>query len=401
MGGNAKILKKDGSVIEADKFDLLKVDRKTFFEAYVNAFKALNKGFYKKYKKYLWIDENKLIDGSVFNGSTSWIFSNKVSDEDVIKYKRFVGDVDIVVSDEIKEEVSDYLESIEGKQLTNNIEFVGVASKLSMGETTIVILKGTWGDYSCALQVDFEFLKVDNKGTVDEWSKFARSSSFEDMKKGNGIKGVLHKYLISSLIGAISTRDDIIIVTNKSTPEKYKEKKLKSLPKLLKFSVAKGARVAYELQHNEDGSVWTIDGKDVYKEIAVKDSKFANTVKEIYKLAFDRLEDNPEDEKKMWSFVGLIDLMKKYLSKEDLQLTYDRFIDFLWDKNSQEIDQNNIESDFQVKNAGFIYFKDNTNIKDSKNALKMAEKYYNELKKKYSIKENFSNYRKFKQLIRG
>ena len=77
-----------------------------------------------------------------------------------------------------------------------------------------------------------------------------------------GVKAVHHKYLIRALVGGASVRDDIVIATPSSTPDNIKLTSSKShaLPRMLKFSVGKGIRIAYEPMLDDKGKIIEING---------------------------------------------------------------------------------------------------------------------------------------------
>jgi hypothetical protein len=394
MGGNATFIHSDGTQTSAEKIDMVQTGRKEFTSKFIVLFKELNKQFFKKNKIKLWQDESKLVSGEMFNGSTSFIFDDKISDEELLKYKKSSGDLDVIVPEHLKQELFSFLEPLQGKEIVKDITFVGITNAKTFGETIICIFSATFGDYKVMAQVDFELLPVDEKGTPNQWALFSHSSSFDDAKIG--VKGVGHKYLIQSIIGAASVRDDIVVVTNKSTIEKPRLKKLDGLPRMLKFSVGRGVRIAYQIMHNKDGSVFQIDGKDVYREMKTTESEFATVVSDIYKLVFQRLEGNSEDEKLFWSMKGVADLINKHLSKQDTERTMSRLIDMLWGlgqgaRSGQQLEDRNPEWDFELKNGIYSYLvKTLKHYKHTPKIDTQIKDYYNNFKVKGAVSESLS-----------
>jgi len=391
MGGNVTgINKKSGEQTRAEKIPLKKIGRRNFIKKYIDIFKEINKIFYKEHGIKIWLKEENISNGLQFNGSTSYIFDQSIPDEEIEKYKESAGDLDIIVPEGLKEQLWNTLDKLEGKEIIKNVWYMGSNKPTisSIGEQINCVFKVKFDEYYINSQVDFEFLPTEKDGaTPTEWAKFSHNSSFEDAKAG--IKAVHHKYLIQAIIGGASIRDDVVIVTKASKPEKYKIAKLKGgdLPRFLKFNVKSGVRSAYELQHLEDGSVWQIDGKDVYKEIPTKDSTYENAVAEIYKLTFGRLEDNPQDIKYFNSFVGIIKLMKKYLNKKQIENTHKRYVDKLWltstsrdgkPQGVQVLERDDPEADYNVKISGYNYFCKELKLKPN---TKQIEKYYKDFDK--------------------
>jgi len=379
MGGNVVgINKKTGVEVDAEKIPLGVVGRSEFVDKFNKVFIGLNKLFSKKYKSKLWVDEKKLFSGELFNGSTSYIFDTNLSSEEILKHKQFAGDIDIIVPEQYKEELWTLLDSLEGEEIIKDVVYHGSNKPTikSIGEQINSVFIATFGDRKIAVQVDFEFLEVADDGTPSEWAKFSHSSSFEDAKAG--IKAVHHKFLLQAIIGGASVRDDIVIVTPSSTPEKLRFKKMTDLPRMLKFSVGRGIRTAYELMYDLDGNVIQHDGKDVYREIPSKTSEYETVVANIYKLAFKRLEDDSNDVKLFGSFVGLVELMRKYLDKKEIERTMVRYTEKLWGTKglrAQELESHDKKLDFDVKYSGFQYISKKLNYK--KSVEKNLDMYYN------------------------
>lgn len=405
MGGNATFIKGDGTLVPAEKIDLIKTTRKGFTDKFVKAFKKINSLYAKAYKEKLWVDESKLVTGELFNGSTSYIFDDSIPDDELIKYKKSSGDLDVIVPEESKDNLFKLLMKLEGKEIVKDITFVGVTNAKTFGDTLICILAATFGDYKVMAQVDFELLPVEKEsGTPEEWARFSHSSSFDDAKIG--VKGVGHKYLIQAIIGGASVREDIVIATPSSKPGKVKLKKMNGdLPRMLKFSVGKGVRVAYEPMHNEDGSPLIMDGKEVYREIPSKGADSVTMVREIYKLVFQRLETNKKDEKLFWSMKGVVDLMNKFLTQKEVDRTMTRLIDMLWgmggsSRAGQQLEDRNPEWDFQVKNGIYSYVAKTLKLyKHTKAIDKQIDKYYKEkFVVKGAVKESVESFKHYLEL---
>jgi len=344
------------------------------------------------------VNEKNLENGLQFNGSTSYIFDQTIPDDEILKYKESAGDLDIIVPEGLKTEVWTMLDKLEGKEIIKGVTYVGSnkATVSAIGEQINSVFKVDFNGTIVSAQCDFEFLPVDQKGVPSEWAKFSHSSSFEDAKAG--VKAVHHKYLIQSLVGGASIRDDIVIVTKTANITNYEKKikKMNDLPRMLKFSVGKGIGQAYELMHDSDGNVLKIDGKDVYREMKPEERSYETTVKEIYKLSFARLEDNPQDIKKFNSFVGVVELMKKYLNKKQIDATHKRYVEKLWSTREskkksghvvsvgQSLERGDAEADYAVKISGYNYFIKELGLKPDKKAIDI---YYKNFEQK-DVKES-------------
>lgn len=374
MGGNVTaIIKHNGQETRAEKIPVKDIGRKEFITTFIKVFKELNKIFKKEHGVALWLKEKNLENGLQYNGSTSYIFDPSIDDIELIKHKETAGDIDIIVPDGFKEELWNTLDKLEGKEIMKGVYYMGSNKPTvsSIGEQINCVFVVDFKGRKVAAQVDFEFLPMESdNATPTEWAKFSHSSSFEDAKAG--VKAVHHKYLIQALVGGASMRDDIVIATPSSTPVKIKLKKMKEgdIPRMLKFSVGRGIGVAYEIMRDENGNVIQMDGKDVYREMKPAERTYETVVGEIYKLAFGRLEDHPEDVRLFNSFVGVIQLMKKYLNKKQIDATHKRYVEKLWQyKIAQVLERGNAEADYAVKISGYNYFLKEMKLKADQKSI--------------------------------
>lgn len=388
-GGNVTAMMKDGTATPAEKIPVAKIGRSQFMARMRDFFKAFNKEFKKETGKVIWANEDDIMSGFVFNGSTSFIMDPSLSDEEVVKVKQSAGDLDITVPEELKEDVWNFLDKREGKEIIPGVRYMGSNKPTvqSIGEQINTVFLCDFNGVRCNCQVDFEFLPYENNKPT-EWAKFSHSSSFEDAKAQ--IKAVHHKYLIRAMIGGASLRKDIIICTDKSTPDNIKLSKSKEHlePRMLKFSVGRGVRVAYEPLLDANGQQVYMDDKKVFKAIPTSKSDFITSVAGIFKVAFG--DPDPSDINRFNSFVGVVALMKKYLTKEQIKQTMARYMDLLWSNkpHAQELEVGNPQLDFEVKNSGYQYIIKQLKIKDT--SAKMVDAYYKDYgQRKSPMQESF------------
>lgn len=375
MGGNVTATnKKTGQNIKADKIDLVKADRQEFIKKFTEAFKKINDLYTKKYKQPLWVKQSRLDTNELYNGSTSYIFDQSISDQELLKYKKSAGDLDIIVPEESKENLWNLLDSLEGKEIVPGIEYHG-NNKLtisSIGEQINCLFIAQFGDYKALAQVDFEFLEVDEEGAPNEMAKFGHSSTFEDAK--NQVKAVHHKYLIRAMSGSLDVRPNIGIMMKSG---KISGAKGADVARMLKFNLNKGISVAYERVLDEEGRPLVMDGKDIYREIPTSDRSYAATVREMVRLCF-KVDPEDVDEKLFWSFVGILQLIKKYVKdKKTIQSIHDRYIELLFGVKGQKgqvLEVGNKDLDYQVKISGYNRFCKDLGIKPD---MKAVEAYYN------------------------
>lgn len=373
MGGNVTALnKKTGVNIKAEKIDLVKASRQEFIKKFTAAFKQINALYTKKYKAPLWIKETRLDTNELYNGSTSYIFDQSISDEEILKYKTSAGDLDIIVPEEAKENLWKLLDSLEGKEIVPGIEYHGNNKHTisSIGEQINCLFIAEFGEYKALAQVDFEFLQVDEEGAPNEMAKFGHSSTFVDAK--NSVKAVHHKYLIRAMSGALDVRKNIGIMTKTG---KISKAAGSDVARMLKFDLNKGISVAYERVMDDNGKPLVLDGKDIYREIPTSDRSYAATVKEMVRLCFS-VEPEDVDEKLFWSFVGILELIKKYVDKKHINDIHDRYKQLMFGikgQKGQVLEVGNADLDYQVKISGYNRFCKDLGIKPD---TKMVEEYY-------------------------
>jgi hypothetical protein len=372
MGGNVTgINKKTGEAIKADKIDLVKADRQEFIKKFTAMFKQINKLYKKKFKEPLWVKESRLDTNELYNGSTSYIFDQKISDKELLTHKKSAGDLDIIVPVSTKENLWTLLDELEGKEIVPGIKYHGSNKPTisSIGEQINTLFVAQFGDYKALAQVDFEFLSVDADGKPNEIAKFGHSSSFEDAK--NKVKAVHHKYLIRAMSGSLDVRENIGIMTKSG---KISKAKGSDVARMLKFDLNKGISVAYDrVMDEETGKPLVIDGKDIYREVPAKDRSHAATVKEMVKLCFNV---NPEDvdETKFWSFIGILELIKKYIKdKKVINNIHSRYLELLYATKGQPgqvLEVGNPTLDYEVKIGGYDKFCDELKLKKNEKAIK-------------------------------
>lgn len=387
MGGNSSVISKTGELVPAQKIRMDKVGRNNFTTEYLKVLEILDKKFKTKYKKSLFHDFNTVKSGTSFNGSSCTLFNPNVSDEEYIKYKKTTGDVDVIVPEEVGEDLYNLLRDIQGDKITPITEFVGILQKTwsAVGGTIIAVFKTEFKDCVSYPQIDFELLEHKD-GIPSAWSKFSKSSDWGDVRLG--IKGFHHKFLISAIAGSISMKPDIVIATPSSTCDKLKlvsGQKAKEIPRMIKFGVERGVRTAaYEPLLDNDGKQCTINGKHVYKEKNSKTDIYETDLDKIFVILFGEPKDK-SDVDKMWSFTGLIELVKKYFPHSLQQTVLNRYLEMLWGSGRQAIEMNN-EDDYNVKKAAFEFLRKELKGKVSDKEVQSLIKSY------YKMNESFKSY---------
>jgi len=355
-GGNVRAINREtGEVIAAaEKMDLLTMDRKYIVGSLLKLFKKLNKLFQKQNDVPLWVDESILDSGHAFNGSSEAFFNPKISDEEFIKYKPSVGDVDLTIPHEHLPELFELLKGLEGKTIVPNVKYIGQGKQnLGSGHQINALFEIEQGKNKVMSQVDFE--GVDYEADRDKptpWAKFSHNSHWDDIVEG--FKGVHHKYLLMNLTRALSTDEGIVVLTPSSPtepPEKIKVRKVKGkeIPTKLAFSVDRGIRSKFAPAYNSAGEHVEVDGKLAFKELKTADSKYEKNLEAVFEMLFNKIPEGNELEK-MNSFLGLLDLTKKYASPQQIKLTFKHLIEkSLFGPGAQGLERNNPKLDRAIK----------------------------------------------------
>lgn len=204
-GGNAKAIDDKGNEVLAQKMDLLKVPRANLKKELMDVFTELDHLYFKEFKEKLWEPFSIVSSGLVFNGSSTYLFDDNITDAEFTKYKSKVGDVDITVDSNKKENMFILLKKLKGKTIAN-MKFIGHKLESSTGpgkaaQFNTVFRFDTEDGHTLFPQIDFEFTSyTDNKPT--DWAKFGHSSDWADIKMG--FKGVNHKFALVNIARVLS-----------------------------------------------------------------------------------------------------------------------------------------------------------------------------------------------------
>jgi len=351
-GGNARVIDRESGEIlaHAEKINLSIFDRSTFIKDVIESLSKINDLYEKKTGRKIWKKFSIVESGKAFSGSTEFFFDLTIPDDEFKKYKSNVGDIDIIIPKDISKDFEDFMPTLENKKLTSKITYLG-QDRIDFGTTWLAVFKYISGKKQVNFQIDFEYGDWTNKEEPSEWSKFSHNSNWNDIK--NNIKGVHHKFLLINLARALSKREDIVIATPSSTPDKIKQvsgKIAEQTPRLLAFSVDKGLRIKYKQMFNGDEPV-EIDGKPVFQEISVATSDYVKKLDQIYSYIFG-LEPTKRALEKMKSFLGLCDLMEKKVDKSLIIDTFNFIVnENLFGKRAQVLEKNNPILDRKVKQA--------------------------------------------------
>jgi len=184
-GGNVVgIVKKTNQKTFAQKIPIKEIGRSKFIKKFYDLFMNINKRFKDAYGVPLWKNIKILKDGTVFNGSTSFIMNPEILDKDIIPFKPTSGDIDIMIPREYAVNLWKLLDSLEDEQIISDVVYKGM-NKLSVkaiANQMNTVFEVTFDDIVSQSQVDFElaeFEKSDEiKGYLDK-----KGNVYDDKKK--------------------------------------------------------------------------------------------------------------------------------------------------------------------------------------------------------------------------
>lgn len=300
-GGNVSFVNAKKVSIKSGEIDLSKIQRQELVLKLKSFFLIMNKSL-KAWK------EEDIQSGHIFSGSTSSLFNKDIHDEEFLKYKPKLGDIDVLFPRDKVEQLRTYLNKSIDKNIAGFlVEAVNTNATTNVGQFHALLnFKGNY------IQVDFEFANFDNSSPT-EFAKFGHSSAWEDIK--SGVKSKFHKILLSSITNVLDKEfhKNVVIVGKNG-----KAKKIDYPQALSRFalSIDKGLRKdRFEKAKDANGKPFKIDGKEAWIEVDAKDSKYDQNLPNILDLIFHhKLSKQDLDNTK--TFSGLVRLINKYLPQE-------------------------------------------------------------------------------------
>ncbi|USV40839.1 hypothetical protein [Xanthomonas phage BUDD] len=313
MGGNVIF-----NGISASPVSIGCQDGRDFWKAKIeHLWKTLNHCAHRK----LW-DESSGIE-PYLAGSTKHIFDNFIPTDELIKYKNSFGDIDIQVDVEKSDILQSLLSWVEDEDFVSEFKLIGWQHTID----TIVTL---WYDEDIDLyyQVDFELVEFANNRPTN-WSRFSRSSSWEDTR--SGIKGFAHKYIFRA-ITAIWLQEATVQLKTKFVTKKISP---------IVFS-PKGARVK-----------WREIRPNVWQEIPMDEEALVRNVEDLFKLFF-KVKPDQEATCEMYSYQGVVNLILTWIDKEHHQKIADGMHNLLWGPNAQKLYRDNAPRDYYEKGVAYL-----------------------------------------------
>ena len=391
----------------------------------------INNTFTRQYGKPIWSSE--LLEKEVqtfISGSSKWFMMLRqpnpnfdpqqpasdanpkeigVTDKDFQRVKKKVGDIDTQIDRRLEPQIEEFVHKNIGK---------------SVGSATLVGTKkgsdqwlALWqlNEPPITLQVDLEFVDYvkDQRGfeIPTDWAQISHGSAWEDLEAG--MKGVFRQWLYRSLAKVAPTDKYIAKVAGAG---KNKSMKLfggddgKELISDINnppppfhdanfsFAVASvgggGVRAKYRQPTPEENVPLEINGVPVMVPLSPADSEYIKDMSQQFEQFFGVPAEGNETQM-MASFVGSVELMKKYFTPEQQQIAVNEFLKINFGNGAQMIEADNPTEDFKIKMTAIDYLLDQTGMKAMrKQVLQMAKEYetaFNAKKEAKPVAENFAD----------
>jgi hypothetical protein len=168
------------------------------------------------------------------------------------------------------------------------------------------------------IQIDFEFVNYNEQNDIDEFDVFSKNSAWDDLKEG--IKGFAKQQLLPAIYKAVYAVPGVVFQNKKDLPSKAQKGDEVSY----KTFGPMGSRVKYNQVKDETGSPVSYEGKPAFREIPTEKSIFNRNLDVAFEEMFGK-KPTPEELKKLWNYIGVLDLIEKYLNKDQIKLIYKRF----------------------------------------------------------------------------
>lgn len=271
-------------------------------------------------------------------GSFGFLFDSRISTEDLLRSKRFYGDIDLQIDQGYEGMVMFAL-----KEYNNVPDLDEPTFELLGFNKTVDTIVTLWRDTVTGknIQIDLELVEFDDYGRPNEWSRFSHSSSWNDAQLY--IKGFAHKYIFRAI-----TACDLV-----EAPVQLKTKQVRRMVTPLVFS-PKGARTKYKF-HSYQGD------ETVYYEVPSHESEYVRDVKGLFELFFtddEAVSGNPETLEKMYSYTGVIELILEHVDPYEFQLIVDGMEHLLWGEHAQKLFRDSPSADFSHKRTVYSYLAD-------------------------------------------
>jgi hypothetical protein len=354
-------------VHQAQELDLNVHNRSYVVEVISDLLHKINDLFAQQYKEPLW-HENSVKAQKFLSGSTVKFFDKKISDEEFVRVKPKVGDIDTQAPDKHGETIKQFLTGLIHKKV-GDTTFLGFSPGNSQYTSMWQV---TLDDLPVKLQIDFEYGAHDPEtGLPTEWQDYSHSSSWEDLSAG--IKGVFHKYIDRALPYASSvTTKYVARVLRTST--KISPTTVTDSDYSFAVSGPGGGGVSRKyIPYNDPatGQPMEKDGIPVMQLLEPKNRQYIQNLAQQFEIFFGQ-KPNKQDQQLKNSFIGTVQLANKYLDDNQRAKLFNRFVDICFEPGSQMITKNDPVKDRDTKMAAIDYMIDNMKLPNAQALRKQA-----------------------------
>ncbi len=308
-GGNAKA-KNGATASKISLADFTPEQYGAFKHGLLNLVYDLNKAFTKFAKEPLFPSEDAISSLKIFSGSGFEFFNR--NREEYVKVKPKMGDVDVQIDENKREKVRAFLQANEGKKFAG---FTYLGTQFGGDFYNIFEAPKQFQPAAQNIQMDFEFIEYDENGMPNEFDVFSKNSDWEDLSQG--IKGLAKNNLLPVIYKVVYATPGVVFQNKKDEPSKaFKDDTVPT-----KSYGNKGSRQKYQPVKDAEGNQVMYDGKPAFREYAVKDTPLNRDLNAIFTEMFG-VKPTPKTLKMMYSYNGVLHLMNKFLTKQQIQKIY-------------------------------------------------------------------------------
>ena len=344
---------------QAQELDLHVHNRAYVQQVVAGILTSINAAFAKQFKEPLW-HANSVSTQKFLSGSTLQFMDKKISDDEFIRVKPKVGDIDTQAHDKHADTIKQLLQANVG-------EIIGDAKLLGFtpGNSQWVSL---WEiklkDLPAKIQIDFEYGAHDEEsGMPTDWQSYSHSSSWDDLSQN--IKGVFHKYLDRALPYTHTSTKYVARVLKKST--KISDEPVTDSDYSFAVSGPGGGGVSQKYIPYVDpstGKPMEKNGIPVMQLMEPSSRQYVQNLKQQFEIFFGA-KPNAKDQQLKNSFVGTISLANKYLNDQERTELFNRFVSICFEPGSQMISRDDPARDREIKFAAINWMIDHMKLPNS------------------------------------
>jgi len=358
---------------QAQELDLHVHDRAYVQDVVSQLLHTINDVYAQQHQEPLW-HENSVKTQKFLSGSTLQFMDKNIPDEEFIRVKPKVGDIDTQASDQHADTIKQFLQSNTGKAFGNAVLLgftPGNSQWVSLWE---IKLK----DLPVKIQIDFEYGAHEKEtGLPTEWQSYSHSSAWDDISQN--IKGVFHKYLDRALPYAQASTKYVARVLKKST--KISDAPVTDSDYSFAVSGPGGGGVSQKYVPYNDpatGQPMEKDGIPVMQLLEPSARQYVQNLSQQFEIFFGRKPKGNDQELKN-SFIGTIQLIAKYLDEQKKEEIARRFFSICFEPGSQMITRGDPARDRDIKFAAIDWMLENMKLANAaglrKEAIDMATAY--------------------------